>query len=164
MELRHLRYFVVAAEEVHFGRAARRLNISQPALGFQIRELEEELGVVLFERLPRGVRLTPAGDAMLEDSRRLLAELQQIQERAQHVARGQAGTLRIGHLSMSMLGDTGAADLIHSYCAKYPSIAVETVDLTTTDLCVALDEGRIDVGIFYGISGTEFELKRELLY
>ena len=76
MELRHLRYFVAAAEEVHFGRAARRLNVSGPAVGQQIRELEDELGVQLFERLPRGVRLTVAGAALLADVRRVLADLQ----------------------------------------------------------------------------------------
>jgi DNA-binding transcriptional LysR family regulator len=163
MELRHLRYFVVAAEEVHFGRAARRLNISQPALGLQIRELEEELGITLFDRLPRGVRLTAVGETMLADTRRLLAELEHMLERAQHVARGQSGTLRIGHLPMSMLAHTGAADLIHAYCVKYPSVVVETLDLTTTELVAALDEARIDVAIFYGLTGDEFALRRELL-
>ena len=62
-----------------------------------------------------------------------------------------------------MLGHTGAADLIHSYCVKYPSVVVETLDLTTTELCAALDEARIDVAIFYGLTGAEFALERELL-
>src|SRR3989475_11928798 len=69
MELRHLRYFVAVAEDLGFARAARRLRVAQPALSKQIRDLETELGVTLFERLPRGVRLTPAGGAFLADAR-----------------------------------------------------------------------------------------------
>ena len=76
MELRHVRYFVAAAEEGHIGRAAHRLRISPQGLGIQIRELEHELGVDLFERLPRGVRLTPAGTTLFGHARRLLADLQ----------------------------------------------------------------------------------------
>src|SRR2546423_15679082 len=69
MELRHFRYFVAVAEEHSFAHAARRLRVAQPALSKQIRDLETELGVTLFERLPRGVRLTPAGEAFLADAR-----------------------------------------------------------------------------------------------
>src|SRR2546423_15621748 len=69
MELRHFRYFVAVAEEHSFAHAARRLRVAQPALSKQIRDLETELGVTLFERLPRGVRLTPAGGAFLADAR-----------------------------------------------------------------------------------------------
>src|SRR5438309_11671747 len=77
MELRHLRYFVGVGEEQHFGRAAERLHIAQPALSRQIQDLEKEIGVPLFERLPRGVRLSAAGRLFLEDSRRILAEVQE---------------------------------------------------------------------------------------
>src|SRR5438552_11148475 len=71
MELRHLRYFVAIGEEQHYGRAARRLRVAQPALSRQIQDLEEELGFQLFERLPRGVKLSAAGRLFLEDARRI---------------------------------------------------------------------------------------------
>ena len=72
MELRHLRYFAVVGEEQHYGRAADRLGVAQPALSRQIRDLEEEIGFKLFDRLPRGVRLSVAGKLYLEDTRRIL--------------------------------------------------------------------------------------------
>ena len=75
MELRHLRYFLAVGEEQHYGRAARRLHVAQPALSRQIQNLEEEVGFKLFERLPRGVRLSAAGQLFLEDARRILQEV-----------------------------------------------------------------------------------------
>src|SRR5260370_8397328 len=95
MELRHLRYFVAIGEEQHYGRAARRLHVAQPALSRQIQDLEEELGFQLFERLPRGVRLSAAGKLFLEDSRRILQDVTEAMVRAGSVASGRTGTLRI---------------------------------------------------------------------
>jgi DNA-binding transcriptional LysR family regulator len=96
MELRHLRYFLVVGEEQHYGRAARRLRVAQPALSRQIQDLEKELGFKLFERLPRGVRLSAAGRLFLEDARRILQEVNEATARAARAARGQSGTLRVG--------------------------------------------------------------------
>ena len=96
MELRHLRYFVAIGEEQHYGRAARRLRVAQPALSRQIQDLEEELGFKLFERLPRGVKLSPAGKLFLEDARRILQDVSEATARADRVARGHSGTLRVG--------------------------------------------------------------------
>jgi DNA-binding transcriptional LysR family regulator len=156
MELRQLRYFVAAAQEVHFGRAARRLHITQPALGQQIKELERELGVPLFERLPRGVRLTPAGRALLSDAQRLLEDADRTAEHVQRVARGEAGTLRIGHVPLTMLRGTVASHLIPAFCSRYPNVEVETFELTTSDQCAALGDGRIDVAIFYTVGVKDF--------
>ena len=75
MELRHLRYFVAVAEEQHYGRAAKRLRVAQPALSRQIQDLESEIGFELFDRLPRGVRLSAAGKTFLEDSRLILQQV-----------------------------------------------------------------------------------------
>ena len=75
MELRHLRYFVGVAEEQHFGRAAERLHVAQPALSRQIQDLEREMGFLLFDRLPRGVRLSAAGNVFLSDARRILQDV-----------------------------------------------------------------------------------------
>src|SRR6266487_2978646 len=94
MELRHLRYFAAVGEEQHYGRAARRLRVAQPALSRQ--DLEEELGFKLFERLPRGVKLSTAGKLFLEDTRRILQEVDEAAARAGRVARGLSGTLRVG--------------------------------------------------------------------
>jgi len=96
MELRHLRYFVAIGEEQHYGRAAHRLHVAQPALSRQIQDLEEELGFQLFERLPRGVRLSAAGKLFLEDSRRILRDVTEAMVRAGSVASGRTGTLRVG--------------------------------------------------------------------
>lgn len=96
MELRHLRYFVAVATEEHFGRGARRAHVVQPALTRAVQQLERELGVELFHRLPRGVRLTEAGAAFLEDARDVLARVQDAAARARRVGRGQEGRLAVG--------------------------------------------------------------------
>ena len=95
MELRHLRYFVAVGEEQHYGRASRRLRVAQPALSRQIQNLEEEVGFKLFERLPRGVKLSAAGKLFLEDARRILREVGEAAARATRVARGNSGTVRV---------------------------------------------------------------------
>jgi DNA-binding transcriptional LysR family regulator len=96
MELRHLRYFVAVGEEQHFGRAADRLHVAQPALSRQIQDLEREIGFLLFDRLPRGVRLSAAGKLFLTDARRILQDVDEAKRRAERIALGKAGTLRIG--------------------------------------------------------------------
>src|SRR5260370_6899938 len=96
MELRHLRYFVGVGEEQHFGRAASRLHIAQPALSRQIRDLEKEIGFLLFDRLPRGVRLSAAGKLFLGDARRILDDVEEASPPAERVTLGQPATLRIG--------------------------------------------------------------------
>src|SRR5258708_26710485 len=96
MELRHLRYFVAVGEEQHSRRAAERLRVAQPALSRQIQELEEELGFKLFERLPRGVKISEAGRLFLKDARQILEQVGEATVRAKRVATGQSGTLQVG--------------------------------------------------------------------
>ena len=86
MELRHLRYFVGVAEEQHFRRAAERLQVAQPALSRQIQDLEREMGFLLFDRLPRGVRLSAAGTVFLSDARRILQDIDEAKRRAERIA------------------------------------------------------------------------------
>lgn len=95
MDLRHLRYFIAVAEELHFRRAAERLNIEQSPLSRTIKKLESDLGVILFERTPRGTRLTWAGQVFLEDARRVLLCLEQAKTKVKAASTGYRGTLRI---------------------------------------------------------------------
>jgi DNA-binding transcriptional LysR family regulator len=105
MELRHLRYFVAVGEEQHYGRAAKRLRLAQPALSRQIQDLEREIGFRLFDRLPRGVKISEAGKLFLNDARRILQEVNDATARAERIASSLAGTLRIGFVqSMSWRG------------------------------------------------------------
>src|ERR1700746_2758095 len=96
MELRHLRYFVAIGEEENYRRAAKRLHVAQTALSTQIQDLEAEVGFKLFDRLPRGVKLSTAGKLFLEDARHILESVSEATARAARVARGQSGTLRVG--------------------------------------------------------------------
>ena len=91
-----LRYFVAVGEEQHYGRAAERLRVAQPALPRQIQDLEEEIGFKLFDRLPRCVKISLAGELFLNEARRILEEITEATARAQRVAKGQSGTLRVG--------------------------------------------------------------------
>ena len=104
MEFRHLRYFIAVAEELHFGRAAARLHIAQPALSRQIRQLEEELSVPLFHRIKRRVQLTDAGQVFLGEARRMLAQEQHAVRAVQRAHRGEIGQLSVGFLAAATVG------------------------------------------------------------
>src|SRR5450755_4161504 len=103
LELRHLRYFVAVAEELHFGRAALRLHLAQPPLSQQIRKLEEIVGHRLFDRTSRSVSLTSAGEALLLRAQRLLRNVQQDVAETRAVGRGEVGSLNIGFVGSGML-------------------------------------------------------------
>ena len=103
VELRHLRYFVAVAEELHFGRAAARLHMAQPPLSQQIRKLEEAVGCPLLQRTSRSVRLTPAGAAFLERARRTLRNVQDDVDEARSIGRGETGLLNVGFVGSAML-------------------------------------------------------------
>jgi LysR family transcriptional regulator, benzoate and cis,cis-muconate-responsive activator of ben and cat genes len=164
VELRHLRYFVAAAEEGHFGRAAQRLRISTPALSLQIRDLEHESGVELFERLPRGVRLTKAGAAFLTEARAVLSTLENGIARAQSIAHGKSGLLRVGHVPPVLRHAEVVSRLIPAFLASHRDVDVQAVQSTMDEQLSALREGRLDVAIAYAPPGRDFGLRTEVLY
>ena len=104
MELRHLRYFAVVAEELNIGRAAERLHIVQPALSRQMQALESELEVALFDRLPRGIRLTHAGEQLALDARRIFRDVADTADRVMRTGRGELGALTIGFVDTMSWG------------------------------------------------------------
>lgn len=149
MELRHLRYFVGVAEELHFTRAARRLRVAQPALSRQIRQLEEEIGVPLFERGSGGVRLTPAGTAFLTEVRSILDRSEQAVRAAQSSGLARAVPLNVGYVWG--LFHSVVPAVVEGFRQRAPGAAVNLFDLTATQQAAALAEGRLDAG-FIGLA------------
>ena len=123
MELRHLRYFEAVAECENFRRAAARLHVAQPALSRQIHALERMLGVELFERQPRGTRLSPAGQAFLDDVRHILADVERAKERACRVAEGKIGTIRVGFNEIAAR-QSYLPGFFHSARCQFPEIDI----------------------------------------
>src|SRR5580704_4075809 len=140
MELRHLRYFVAAAEELHFRRAAERLGIAQPALSQQI---QQEIEALLFHRLTRGVELADAGRVFLDDARAILEHVEQAKAKAQRVARGDQGMIRIGFTGSASFNPI-VPGVIQDYRARFPGIAVSLVESGTSQLVDSLRAGRVD--------------------
>ncbi len=145
MELRHLRYFVAVAEELHFGRAATRLSIVQPSLSQQIRQLEDELGFPLLHRTKRSVELTDAGKVFLSEARDVLAQVQNAKRAAQRAYRGEMGRLVIGYISSSAFDLLPA--MLSAYREHFPHVEVILREMTTQEQVRALEEGHIQVGL-----------------
>jgi DNA-binding transcriptional LysR family regulator len=145
MELRHLHYFIAVAEELHFSRAAERLCISQPPLSQQIRDLEDELGVKLFERTKRHVHLTEAGKMFLDRSYLLLAQLEQAIVATQRIGRGEVGQLAIGFVDSAMY--TSLPEMLKGFREQFPAVELRLQEMTTAQQIQALYDKQIDVGI-----------------
>jgi DNA-binding transcriptional LysR family regulator len=145
MELRHLRYFVGVGEEQHFGRAAKRLFIAQPALSRQIQDLEKELGFSLFDRLPRGVRLNAAGKLFLDDARRILHDVDEAKLRAERIAHGKAGTLRIG-IATALSWHGLVVDSFREFRRRQLDVAFELHHLLSVHQIEAVLSGRLGAG------------------
>ncbi len=145
MELRHLKYFVAVAEELHFGRAASRLQISQPPLSQQIRRLEEELGVELFRRTKRKVQLTSAGRAFLDRARQLLQEVERAVEATRQAARGIVGRIEVGYAPTAEI--RVIPRLLQRIRERFPQVEVGLHLLNPADLTEALRQSRIDVAL-----------------
>lgn len=160
MEFRHLRYFLALSEELHFGRAAERLAISQPPLSWNIRQLEESLGARLFDRNSRGVRLTEAGKALVPAARALLSRADEAARLVRDVECGLRGQLRVGYVSSMMY--RGLPALLHAFEAQATGMRVQSFELNSQEQLVELTHERIDVG-FVHTAGLPRGLARERL-
>lgn len=145
MEIRHLRYFVVLAEELHFGRAAQRLHMAQPPLSQRIRDLERELGVRLFDRGRRGVALTEAGALLLAHARSVLDGVESAREAVRRIRPGAEGILRAG-VPPDTAPDT-IDTLATTFARDVPDVLLELRELTTDEQIARLRDGELDVGI-----------------
>jgi DNA-binding transcriptional LysR family regulator len=144
IELRHLRYFITVAEELHFGRAAERLHMAQPPLSQQIRQLETQLGFQLFYRTKRSVRLTEAGQVFLDYCHQIMAQLEQGIQAGQQASRGEIGKLSIGFVSSTAY--SVLPDLLQQFRNQFPGVALTLRELTTDQQVQWLHDKRIDVG------------------
>lgn len=163
MELRHLRYFHAVAEELHFGRAAMRLNLSQPPLSRQIHQLETELGVKLFDRKPTGIALTQAGHVLLEWTRELLMQLDQVCRRVRRAARGEVGKLTVGVRETAMYNGV-LPGILHAYREKFENVELEIVALPSAPQVEALRAGRLDVAFVHDNLADQHNLESEEVY
>jgi DNA-binding transcriptional LysR family regulator len=143
MELRHLRYFVAVAEEGHVTRAAERLGMQQPPLSQQIQALERELAVQLFRRKPRGVELTDAGHALLDDARAILAHVDHAFATTRRTARGEQGRIAIGFTSSAPFHPF-VPRVIRAFREAYPLVALTLDESGTTELIDDLRNERVD--------------------
>ncbi len=152
IDIKHLRYFAMLSETLHFGRAAQRLHLSQPALSRQIAALESELGVPLFERGTRSVALTVAGRRFAVDARALLAGLEQAARNAQAAALGEQGALSVGFTMCAAY--SVVPGLARAYGAAFPAVALQIRELFPADLLTHVSEGKIDAAITLPIERT----------
>lgn len=152
MELRHLRYFIAVAEELHFTRAAERLHIGQPPLSHAIQVLEADVGAQLFERSKRWVRLTEAGKLFLFDARRILALSDQASETARRAQRGEAGELRIGFTFSTPLTPLFAT-VINRYRQQFPAVSLTLHEMATLPQLDALGQRELDLGFIRPTEG-----------
>jgi len=162
MELRHLRYFVAVGEDQHYGRAAKRLRVAQPALSSQIQDLEREIGLQLFDRLPRGVRLSAAGKVFLEDCRRILQEVHEAAIRAERAARGLIGTLRVGFTESASWHGV-VPDALREFRRSHPEIDLQLSSLISLEQEEAVRTGRLDAGFVYHVPRTEPDIEQSLV-
>lgn len=165
MEFRQLRYFVATAEAQHFRRAAASLHIAQPALSRQIKALEEEIGVSLFERSPQGVRLTEAGRSLLLDATRIMNDVGEAAERTRRTARGQRGRLRVA-FSEVLSGHPVLTRSIQRFRMAAPDVEITLLPMVTAPQIEALRAMQVDAGFLFHrhLDAREFawrEMSRE---
>ena len=147
MELRHLRYFVAVAEELHFGRAAKRLCITQQPLSRQIKDLEAELGVELFYRTKRTVRLTEVGELFLVETKKILQQADYAVELVKRASHGKIGTIAVGFTGSALNMVLPAA--VRQFKQLYPQVELTLKRMQTPEQVEALHDGQIDLGLLH---------------
>ena len=145
MDLRHLRYFQAIAEELSFSRAARRLNVVQPALSRALKELEAELGTEVIARTRRSVALTPAGRVLLSETALLFERLEQMTRRVRRAAAGQIGELRVGYIGPPTHAFLGR--ILAEYALRYPDVTVHLEERTPERVWEMVAKGRLHIGL-----------------
>jgi DNA-binding transcriptional LysR family regulator len=151
MELRHLRAATILAEELHFGRTAKRLRVAQSAVSLMIKTLEQDVGVVLFARTKRTVALTPAGRAFVAGARKVLDDLSEVGVEARRVATGDSGHLHLRFITMSTLTDVPGA--VDRFRRRYPAVSVRVEPGSSVEQLDALRGGRCDIGFMAWAAG-----------
>ncbi|HEK1683888.1 TPA: LysR family transcriptional regulator [Pseudomonas putida] len=146
MELRHLRYFIAVAEELHFGRAAQQLGISQPPLSQQIQALEQELGARLFERTNRRVELSEAGRLFLEEARQVLAQVDKAADVARRAQLGELGEMKIGFTSSAPF-TSRIPQAIHAFRQRFPAVHLHLKEMSSREVVDAVFDESIEVGL-----------------
>jgi DNA-binding transcriptional LysR family regulator len=144
IELRHLRYFIAVAEELNFGRAAQKLQITQPSLSRQIQKLEQELAVKLFERLPSQIQLTQAGELFLIEAQQILAKVQQGIKVAQRASRGEIGQLKIGFQGSAVYDLI--PNSIRAFRESFPNVDAIVQQMVTSEQISAIENNQLDLG------------------
>lgn len=147
MDMRHLRTFVAVAEELHFGRAARRLHLTQPPVSLAIKELEQELGVQLLERSSRRIALTRAGEDALRDARGVLAMADTMLRRARDAAQGLMGSVSIGFISLPAYSFLPAS--LRTFTEAHPRVQMTLQEGTTDQIVHDVESGALDVGLVF---------------
>ena len=147
MEFRHLRAFVAVAEELHFGRAAKRLHLSQPPVSLAIKELETELGLRLFVRTSRHIALTKGGEEVLRDARAVLGQSESLRKRALESSRGFEGTLSIGFISLAAY--SFLPNVLRRFTQDFPLVRIALHESTTDQILLDLETGKLDVGCIF---------------
>lgn len=147
MELRRLRYFIAVAEELSFSRAAQRLHIAQPPLSNQIKQLEEELEVRLFERTSRGVRMTEAGELLLEEARRILVQVDQTIRLVRRVGQGEVGQLTLGFVPSASIGVL--PPILRSFTDRFPKVELFLREMRPDRIVQRLHAKQIDAGFLF---------------
>jgi DNA-binding transcriptional LysR family regulator len=147
MDLRRLRYFVAVAEEQSFSRAAQRLHMAQPPLSSQIKALETELGVRLFDRTSRGVQLTEAGQLLLEEARRILAQVEQTASAVRRAGNGEAGRITLAFVPSA--SNEVLPEILKEFRAGFPEVELFLREMRPDQVVRSLHAGQTDVGFLY---------------
>jgi DNA-binding transcriptional LysR family regulator len=162
MDMRHLRCFIAVAEEMHFGRAAQRLHLTQPPVSLAIKELEEELGVTLLERMSRRITLTRAGEDALRDARAVLAAADTMRRRAHESAQGLTGSLSIGFISLPAY--SFLPPILRSFTEDFGRVKIALHEGVTDQIVHDVESGSLDVGLVFRIPELPAALHSRLVH